>query len=124
MTGCATASKRYLIFSKICLTVTIKLQAPSPSPSTMSEAATPKEYVLALCNAVQESCESMGVAVRLHASTSTFNTEAIKVISSIVTYSPAPETMAIKFLNSLAKVSGMEYLGEYPLQGFADPECE
>ena len=93
----------------------------------MSEEVTPKEYVLALCNAAQESGESFGVAVRIHASTLKFNVEAIKVIGSIVAYSPAPNSIAIKFLNSLAKISGMEYLGEYPLrfpQGFADPECE
>ena len=93
----------------------------------MSEEVTPKEYVLALCNALQESGESLGHAVRIHASTSTFNIEAIKVIGGIVTHSPAPDSIAIKFLNALAKVSGMEYLGEYSLQfpqGFAHPECE
>lgn len=93
----------------------------------MSRLVTPKEYVLALCTAVQESGESLGVAVRIGSSTSKFNVEATKVIHGILTFSPASDSLAIEFLNELAKVSGMEYLGEQSLsftQGFADPEGE
>ena len=92
----------------------------------MSELVSPKGYVLTLCTAVQESGESLGVAMRIGWSISKFNVEATKVICSILTFSPAPDSMAVEFLNELAKVSGMEYLGELFsfLQGFADPECE
>ena len=78
----------------------------------MSELVPPKEYVLALCTTVQESGESLGVAVRIGSSTSRFNVEATKVIRGILTFSPAPDSMAVEFLNGLAKVSGMEFLGE------------
>ena len=78
----------------------------------MSQLVTPKEYVLALCTAVQESGESLGVAVRIGSSSSKFNVEATKVICGILTFSPAPDSMATEFLNELSKVSGMRYLGE------------
>jgi hypothetical protein len=78
----------------------------------MSQLVTPKEYILALCTAIQESGESLGVAVRTGSSTSVFNVEATKVIHGILTFSPAPDSMAIEFLNEIAKVSGMRYLGE------------
>ena len=71
-----------------------------------------KEYVLALCTADQELGDSLGVAVRIGSSTSKFNVEANKVIHGILTFSPAPDSMAFEFLNELAKVSGMRYLGE------------
>ena len=77
----------------------------------MSELVTPKGYLLTLCTAIQESGDSSGVAVRIGSSVS-FNVEATKVIHGILTFSPAPDSMAVEFLNELAKVSGMEYLGE------------
>ena len=73
--------------------------------------ATPKVYLLTLCTAIQESGESLGVAVRIDSSTAKFNVEATKVIHGILTFSPAPDLMAVEFLNQLAKVSGMGYLG-------------
>ena len=78
----------------------------------MSQLVTPKEYVLALCTATQDSDESLGVAVRIDSSISKFNIQATKVIHGILTFSPAPDSMAIEFLNELAKVSGLRYLGE------------
>ena len=74
----------------------------------MSELVSPKGYILTLCTAVQESGESLGVAARIGWSISNFNVEAIKVIRGVLTFSPAPDSLA----NELAKVSGMEYLGE------------
>jgi hypothetical protein len=93
----------------------------------MSELVTPKGYVLTLCTVVQESGQSLGVAVRIGWSISNFNVEATNVILGILTFSPAPNSMAIEFLNELGKVSGIGYLGEESLsfpQDFADPECE
>ena len=93
----------------------------------MSELVSPKGYVVTLCTTVQESGESLGAAVRIGWSISNFNVEATKVIHGILTFSPASDSLAIEFLNELAKVSGMEYLGEQSLsftQGFADPEGE
>ena len=78
----------------------------------MSEAVTPKVYLFTLCTAVLKFDESLGVAVRIGSSISKFNVDATKVILGILTYSPAPDSMAVEFLNQLAKVSGMEYLGE------------
>ena len=66
----------------------------------------------ALCTVVQESNESLGVAVKIGSSISKFNVEVTKVIHAILTFSPAPDSMEIEFLNELAKVSGMGYLGE------------
>ena len=84
----------------------------------MSQLVTPKEYVLALCTATQDSDESLGVAVRIDSLTSKFNIKATKVIHDILTFSPAPDSMAIEFLNELAKVSRLRYLGEQSLSGF------
>ena len=81
----------------------------------MSELVTPKIYLLTLCTVVQESGESLGVAVRIGSSNSKFNVEATKVIHGILIFSPTPDSMAVEFLNELAKVSGMEYLGEWSL---------
>jgi hypothetical protein len=79
--------------------------------TTMSELVS-KGYVT-LCTAVQESGESLSVVVRIGRSiSSNSNVEAIELIRGILTFSPAPDSMAIEFLNELAKVSGMEYLGE------------
>ena len=78
----------------------------------MSEQVTPKVHLLTLCTVVQESGESLGVAVRIGSSVSKFNVEATKVIHGILTFSPTQDSMAIEFLNELAKVSGMGYLSE------------
>jgi hypothetical protein len=90
----------------------------------MSELVNPHVYLLTLCNVVQESGESLGIAVRTDSLAPEFNVEAAKVIHSILSFSPA---MAVEFLKELEKVSGMGYLGEWLLlfpQGFADPEYE
>jgi hypothetical protein len=42
---------------------------------------------------------------------STFNVEASKVIHGIVTFSPAPESVSLEFLNELGQVDGLEQLG-------------
>ena len=83
-----------------------------------------KDYVLYLCSAVGEMNGSFGVAIRIGSS---FNVESNKVIKALLTFPPAPDSMAREFLKALAKVSGIHYLGEgsfsFP-QRFTDPECE
>ena len=70
------------------------------------------EYVLSLCNAVDaHQTLSFGLAVRIGTQTSTFNVEACKVIHSIVTFSPAPESVSVEFLNELEKVHDIRPLG-------------
>ena len=78
----------------------------------------PKQYVLALCTAVEESGKSLGVAMRIGPSSSKVNVEATKVIRGILTFSPAPDSMAIEFLNELTKVSGMADLLSLYRTGF------
>ncbi|KAJ3560367.1 hypothetical protein NP233_g10882 [Leucocoprinus birnbaumii] len=77
----------------------------------MSQVA-PAQYLITLCTLAQEREESFGIAIRIGASNSKFNIEATKVIHSIVTFSPAPDAVAVAFLNELAKVSGMALLVE------------
>jgi hypothetical protein len=50
----------------------------------MMSGETPKQYLISLCTAAQEADESFGVAVRIGASNSKFNVEAIKVIHGIL----------------------------------------
>jgi hypothetical protein len=93
----------------------------------MSELVTPKIYLLTLCTAVQESGKSLGIAVRIGSSNSKINVEASKVIHGILTFSPAPDSMAVHFLNELEKVHGMRYLGGslFPSgRVLLNPECE
>jgi len=73
----------------------------------------PKDYLLMLCTTAQEADKSFGVAVRIGASDSKFNVESTKVIHGILTFSPAPNSMAAEFLNKLENVSGMADLGEW-----------
>jgi hypothetical protein len=73
------------------------------------------QYLIALCAAAQEKGESFGIAVRIGASHSKLKIEATKVIHSILSFSPAPESVAVEFLNELAKVHGMSHLGECSL---------
>ena len=83
--------------------------------------------MLALCSAVGEMNGSFGVAIRIGASSSMFNVESNKVIYALLTFSPAPDSMAREFLKALAKVSGIHYLGEWSFsfpQRSADPECD
>ena len=63
----------------------------------MSELVTPKVFLLALCIAIQESGESLGVAVRIGSSISKFNVETTKVIHGTLTFSPPPDSMAVEF---------------------------
>ena len=60
---------------------------------------TPAQYLISLCTLAQESQESFGIAMRIGASNSKFNFEATNVIYSIVTFSPAPDAVAVEFLN-------------------------
>jgi len=71
-------------------------------------------YLLSLCDLVKTSHFSLGVVSRLHTQKSTFNIEAASLIHSIVTYSPASESVAIEFLYEFTKVSGMNHLGKRP----------
>ena len=75
----------------------------------------PSQYLVTLCAAAQQSDEPFGIAVRIGSSDSKFNATASKVIHSILTFSPAPDTMAVKFLNELRKVTGIETLGKWSL---------
>ena len=60
-------------------------------------------YLLALCVIAQSSNVFFGLATRLGTQSSTFDVDAIRVIHSIVTASPAPESVAIVFLREFAK---------------------
>jgi len=72
----------------------------------------PNLYLISLCTIAQEANESFGLAIRIGTSDPKFNIETTKVIHSILTFSPAPDSMAVEFLNELNKVSGISYLGE------------
>ena len=82
----------------------------------MSSAA-PAQYLIALCTAAQQPDidEPFGVAVRIGSSDSKFEAATTKVIHSILTFSPAPDTVAVDFLNELSKVTGMGSLGKWSL---------
>jgi hypothetical protein len=69
------------------------------------------DYVLSLCDAVHEHPKvNFGMAGRIGMQNS-YNTEASKVIHSLVTFSPAPESVSEEFLKELQKVHGMAPLG-------------
>ena len=78
--------------------------------STMSGGA-PAQYLISLCAVVQQSNESLGIAIRIGSTNPMFQFEASKVIHSILTYSPAPDTVAVEFLNELQKINGISLLG-------------
>ena len=80
----------------------------------MSQIA-PAEYLISLCTIAQECQESFGIAMRIGASNPKFNVEATKVIHSLLTFSPAPDTVAIEFLNELEKVKDIAFLGRWSL---------
>jgi hypothetical protein len=81
----------------------------------MSSAA-PARYLVALCTATRQSDEPFGVAVRIGSSNSKFKAATTEVIYSIVTFlAPAPDTVAVEFLNELSKVTGMASLGKWSL---------
>jgi hypothetical protein len=72
-------------------------------------------YLISLCDAAQNSDFSFGVTSRLTTQSSTFNLDAAKLIRSIVTFSPASESVAIEFLHEFQKVWGINHLGKFPL---------
>jgi hypothetical protein len=74
-------------------------------------------YLISLCDAAQNSGFSFGAASRLDTQSSTFSVDAAKLIHSIVTFSPASESVAIpvELLQEFQKASGMKYLGSVPL---------
>lgn len=80
----------------------------------MSSAA-PAQYLITLCTFSQQPDidEPFGVAVRIGSSDSKFTTATSKVIHSILTFAPAPDTVAVEFLNELSKVTGMASLGKW-----------
>ena len=80
----------------------------------MSQIA-PAEYLISLCTFAQECQESFGIAMRIGASNSKFNIETTKVIHSILTFSPAPDAVALEFLSELEKVKGIAFLGHWSL---------
>ena len=75
----------------------------------------PAQYLISLCTIAQQSGESFGIAMRIGTSNSKFQFEATKVIHSILIFSPAPDTMAVEFLNELEKVEGISSLGKCSL---------
>jgi hypothetical protein len=64
-------------------------------------------YILALCEAAQQSSVGLGSATRLSSQSPTqspmFNVDAAKVIYSIFKFSPATESVALEFLNKSKK---------------------
>jgi len=68
-------------------------------------------YLLKLCELAQSSDIFLGLATRLGAQCSTFNLDAIRVIQSIVTFSPAQESVAIEFLFEFERVSHIKHEG-------------
>lgn len=82
----------------------------------MSSAA-PAQYLISLCTAAQQLGldGSFGVAVRIGSSDLKFKAPTTKVIHSILTFSPAPDTVAVEFLNELSKVTGIRSQGKWPL---------
>jgi hypothetical protein len=72
------------------------------------------QYILALCEAAQQS-GAFGLATRLGTQSSKFDVDAAKVIQSIVSFSPATESVAIEFLNEFKKVPFLRPLGSVPL---------
>jgi hypothetical protein len=76
---------------------------------------TPAQYLISLCTLAQDCEESFGIAMRIGASNSKFNVEATKVIHGILTFSPAPDAVAVEFLNELEKVKGIAFLGQWLL---------
>ncbi len=72
-------------------------------------------YFISLCDAVANSDLSLGEVSRLGVQSSTFELDAARLIKSIVTFSPASESVAIEFLFELQNVSGLGDLGNVPL---------
>ena len=72
-------------------------------------------YLISLCDAVAKSDLSLGVVTRLGFQSSKFELDAARFIKSIVTFSPASESVTIEFLFELQKVSGFRDLGNVPL---------
>jgi hypothetical protein len=68
-------------------------------------------YLLALCDASQALDVDFGLARRLGTQSSTLNVPANRVIHSVVTFSPASETVALEFLVKFQKVSALSDLG-------------
>ena len=76
---------------------------------------TPAQYLIPLCTTAQQLNQSFGLAIRIGASNPKFQFETTKVIHSILMFSPAPDTMAVAFLNELEKVKGISFLGKCSL---------
>ena len=77
----------------------------------------PAQYLITLCTAAQQPDldEPFGVAVRIGSSDLKFKAATTKVIHSILSFSPAADTVAVEFLNELSKVTGMASLGKWSL---------
>jgi hypothetical protein len=78
-------------------------------------------YLLSLCEAAQESRFTFGVATRLGDRSSTFKIDSTKLIHSVVTFSPARESVAIEFLQEFQKVVGISNQSNPPLMGVCSP---
>src|SRR5271170_5828550 len=71
-------------------------------------------YLISLCEAAQKAGFSFGIATLLGTQDSTLNVDATKLISSIVTFSPAQESVAIEFLQKFQNIPGIRHLGKIP----------
>jgi len=80
-------------------------------------------YLISLCNAAQQSEEPFGVVVRIGMSSSQFKAPTTKVIHCLLSFSPAPDTMAVEFLNELGKVPGIESLVDPVLRRASPLDC-
>jgi hypothetical protein len=76
-------------------------------------------YILALCEAAQQSSVGLGSATRSSSQNPMFNVDAAKVIHSIFKFSPATESVALEFLNKFQEVSRLRHLGRDPLSPFS-----
>jgi len=83
---------------------------PFPHDMMSGSQISPAKYLLALCNAAEESHKSLGTAIRLGASNSQF--QVTKVIHSIVTFSPATDAVAVDFLKQLGGIEDISHLGK------------
>jgi len=88
---------------------------PNPIRNLLCLSMTPAQYLISLCTTAQQSDQSFGIAIRIGTSNSKFQFEATNVIHSILMFSPAPDTMAVEFLNELEKVEGISSLGKFSL---------
>lgn len=65
-------------------------------------------YLLALCEAARQSNVTFGVATRLGTQSSTFNVDAVRLIDSLLQFSPSPESVATAFLRKFRRAPDLD----------------